>query len=149
MFKKYFVEKADEVMADNTRIFKETPRVLRLLYRKGIKLGVVSTKFRYRIETILRRENLIDLIGVIIGGEDVLKLKPDPFGLLLAVQKLNLSPSEVVYIGDSIVDAETASRAEILFIAILTGVTTCEEFNQFQIGGFLETLSDLPNLIQE
>jgi phosphoglycolate phosphatase len=146
-FKKYFVEKADEVMVRGTRIFKEAPRVLRFLHRKGIKLGVVSTKFRYRIETILRGENLMDPFGVIIGGEDVPKLKPDPFGLLLAVQKLKLSTSEVVYIGDSIVDAETASRANIHFIAILTGVTTHKEFDQFQVDSFIEKLSDLPKLM--
>lgn len=146
-FKFYFIERADEIMADFTDIFTETPRVLRLLHKKGLKLGIVSTKFRYRIETILSRENLRDLFDVIIGGEDVPKLKPDPFGLISAVKKLNLSFSEVLYVGDSIIDAETASRANIHFIAILTGVTTYKEFDHFQVDSFIEKLSDLPKLI--
>ncbi|KKK92042.1 hypothetical protein LCGC14_2706870, partial [marine sediment metagenome] len=53
-FKSYFIEKANEVMSDLTELFKETPKVIKLLNRNNFKLGIVSTKYRFRIETILR-----------------------------------------------------------------------------------------------
>ncbi len=146
-FKYFFIKKADEIMADFTNVFTETPNVIKRLYNNGFKLGIVSTKFRYRIEAILRRENLFYFFEVIVGGEDVSTLKPNPFGLLLVVKTLNLLTSEVIYIGDSIVDAETANRADISFIAVLSGVTPRKVFRRYQVREILHNLSELPNLL--
>ncbi|MFW9877469.1 MAG: HAD family hydrolase [Candidatus Thorarchaeota archaeon] len=146
-FKHFFIKKADEVMADLTLLFTETPKVIKKLYDKGFKLGVVSTKFRYRIETILRRENLLNFFEVIVGGEDVSILKPNPSGLLLAVKKLNLRSSEVIYIGDSTIDAETAKRASISFIAVLSGVTPRDAFSGSQVRDFIKNISELPHIL--
>jgi len=146
-FKHFFIKKADEIMADLTKLFTETPDIIKRLYDKGYKLGIVSTKFRYRIESILRRENLLEFFGVIVGGEDLTSLKPNPSGLLLAVKKLNLISSEVLYIGDSIIDAETADRAGISFIAVLSGVTPRIAFNRYQTREILNNISELPNLL--
>ncbi len=146
-FKYFFIKKADEIMTDFTNIFKETPSVIKGLYKNGFKLGIVSTKFRYRIEAILHRKELLDYFKVIIGGEDVLKLKPNPLGLLLCVKKLNLSSSEVIYIGDSRIDAETANRADISFIAVLSGVTPKKKFSRYQVKEVLDNISELPKLL--
>ena len=134
-------------MSDLTDLFKETPKVIRLLNRNNFKLGIVSTKYRFRIETILRRENILNLFEVIIGGEDVRELKPNPFGLILATKKLNLLPSDVVYIGDTTIDAETAYRAGVSFLAILSGVTPRCAFKGFQVKYFLANISTLPLLL--
>ena len=134
-------------MADFTILFTETPGVIKGLYNKGIKLGIVSTKFRYRIEAILRRENLLNFFEVIVGGEDVSTLKPNPFGLLLAVKKLSITSSEAIYIGDSIIDAETANRAGISFISVLSGVTPRIAFSRSQVRFFLKNISELPNIL--
>ncbi|MFX1572214.1 MAG: HAD family hydrolase [Promethearchaeota archaeon] len=146
-FKSYFIEKADEVMADNTTMFVETSNVIKLLHNKGLRLGIVSTKFRYRIENILCRENLLEFFDVIVGGEDISHLKPDPLGLMHAIKKLNLHTSEVIYIGDSAVDAETAQRAGIHFVAVLSGITPQDAFNQSQVIIFLKNLSELPLIL--
>jgi phosphoglycolate phosphatase len=146
-FKYFFIKRADEVMANLTKLFTETPEVIKTLSDNKMKLGIVSTKFRYRIESILRRENLLDFFGVIIGGEDVTFLKPNPSGLLLGVKKLNLPSSEVIYVGDSLTDAEKANRANISFIAVLSGVTPREAFSQYQVREFLGNLSELPKLL--
>ncbi len=146
-FKHHFIKKADDIMANFTVLFTETPTVIKKLYNRGFKLGIVSTKFRYRIEAILIRENLLNNFEVIVGGEDSSKLKPNPFSLLLAVKKLNLHHSEVIYIGDSTTDAETANKADIPFIAVLSGVTPRKAFRSYQVREFLGDLSELPNLL--
>jgi len=66
---------------------------------------------------------------------------------LLAVKKLKLDRSEVIYIGDSVTDAETAKRAGISFIAVLSGVTPRNAFNQSQLRDFLSNISELPNIL--
>ena len=146
-FRKLFIKRADEVMADLTILFSETSNVIKRLYEMNIKLGIASTKFRYRIEHILERENLLGYFDVIVGGEDVPTLKPDPSALLLAVQKLDLNPSEVVYIGDSITDAQAANNAKIPFIAVLSGVTTQKDFNGLVVSRFLNNISEIPEVL--
>ncbi|MHA2180826.1 MAG: HAD family hydrolase [Promethearchaeota archaeon] len=146
-FKHYFIEKADEVMADFTILFKETPNTIKLLHKKGVKLGIVSTKFHYRIMNILRREGLLDFFDAIIGGEDVQEHKPDPRGLLGAINKLNLSISQVIYIGDSLTDAETAFRAGVSFVGVLSGVTPQNTFENYPVMQILKDISEIPKLL--
>lgn len=146
-FKRFFIEKADKIMTDLTELFTETPSVIKRLHKKNFKLGIVSTKFRYRIEDILSRENLLDYFEVIVGGEDVSTLKPNPSGLLLAAKKLNLTTSQVMYVGDSTIDAETSNSAGISFIAVLSGVTPRKEFSRYQVREFLNNVSELPKLL--
>jgi len=146
-FKYYFIEKADEIMTNNTKLFTETPNVIKFLHSKSIKLGIVSTKFRYRIVNILSREALLDYFEVIIGGEDVQALKPNPIGLLEAIKNLNLSVSQIIYVGDSVTDAETARRAGVSFMAVLSGVTFRNDFKNYPVTKFLNDLSEIPKLL--
>jgi phosphoglycolate phosphatase len=112
-----------------------------------MRLGIVSNKYRYRIEAFLSRENLKDLIDIVVGYEDAPKPKPDPAGLLIAAQKLGTSPVDIVYIGDSLIDAETASRIQIPFIAVLTGVTAREDFKDYSPCHILNGLPELSQLL--
>lgn len=139
-----FIKRADEVMADLTILFESVPQTIAALKEQGLGLGIVSTKFRYRIESILRREGLLDAFDAIIGGEDVSNHKPDPEGMRLAMEKLGRSPSDCVYVGDSVVDAETAERAGVPFVAVLSGVTPREAFGTYDVRQVLEHVSDLP-----
>ena len=77
-----------EVMAEMTSVFPSVRAVLEVLSGRGLSLGIVSTKFRYRIKGILQREGLERFFRVIVGGEDVSAHKPDPSGLLGAVRAL-------------------------------------------------------------
>jgi phosphoglycolate phosphatase len=146
-FSLFFIERANEVMVDLTVLFKETPQVIDILKKNGLMLGIVSTKFRMRIEAILHRDNLLDAFNVIIGGEDVSEHKPNPKSLLLAIEKLKIPSSKLVYVGDTITDAETAKRAGISFIAVLSGSTPINAFLNYKPYGIINNISELQSLI--
>jgi phosphoglycolate phosphatase len=139
-----FIRRAGEVMVDKTVVFETVKPTITLLKQQGLRLGIVSTKYRFRIEEILRREGLLNYFDVIVGGEDVPVHKPDPAGLLSAIERLACSPAEVLYVGDALADAETAGRANIAFIATLSGVTPREAFNSFRVHSFISSLLELP-----
>jgi len=142
-FVRLFVRRADEVMVDQTMLLESVPQTIAALKEQALALGIVSTKFRHRIEAILRREGLLDSFDAIVGGEDVLNHKPDPEGLRLAMKRLGRSPLDCVYVGDSVVDAETAERAGVRFAAVLSGVTPREAFDMYDVCGVLECVCDL------
>jgi phosphoglycolate phosphatase len=142
-FGRLFVERANEVMTDLTFVFEEVPGVIRRLKDEGMAIGIVSTKFRRRIEEILGREDLLEPFDVIVGGEDVSRHKPDPEGLLAAIERLGGSPSGSLYVGDSVTDAETARRAGVPFAAVLNGVTPREAFKDYPAYKILDNLGEL------
>jgi phosphoglycolate phosphatase len=146
-FTQFFIEKADEIMANLTIIFDDVYDVIQILKHHGITLGIVSTKFRYRIESILTRENLLEYFDVIIGAEDVMNHKPNPESLLLALNKLNLSRDNILYIGDSITDAEAAKSAGISFVPVLSGMASKESFRNYQTLVILNNISELLKLL--
>jgi len=142
-FARLFVERANEVMTDQTSIFEEVPEVIKRLKDEGVNLGIVSTKFRRRIEEILGRIDMLEPFDIIVGGEDVSRHKPDPEGLLVAIERLGGSPSGSLYVGDSVTDAETARRAGVPFAAVLNGVTPREAFKDYPAYRIMDNLGEL------
>jgi phosphoglycolate phosphatase len=146
-FRRLFIERAEDVMVQGTFMLDGIPEAIETL-REGFTLGIVSTKFRRRIEAILDREGMRDPFAVIVGAEDVTRHKPNPESLLLALDQLDISPLEAVYIGDSLVDATAAQSAGVRFIAVLSGVTEKEAFQGFDVLQILEGVKDLPGWIK-
>jgi phosphoglycolate phosphatase len=146
-FTRLFVQRADQVMVDLTVMYKSAHTAITALHESGLRLGIVSTKFRYRIEQVLEREKLWPFFDVVIGGEDVEEHKPHPAGLLEAVRRLECAPRSTVYVGDSVVDAEVAKRAAVPFVAVLSGVTPEGHFESYERIGTLKDVSELPRLL--
>ena len=148
LFASNFVKRADQVMVDLTSVFDSVPATTERLIEMGFELGIVSTKFRYRIEEILEREGLSNRFGVIIGGEDVAEHKPHPEGLTTAISRMQMDANDVLYVGDSKVDALTAARAKVPFIAVLSGATSKAEFNEVPKIAVINDISTLPRLLR-
>ena len=147
-FVRLFIQRADQIMADATVLYPAVPDTVRALRARGLALGIVSTKFSYRITSVLSREGLLDPFSVIVGGKDVANHKPDPEGLRLALERLGCAPDEVLYLGDSLVDAETAQRAGAPFVAVLSGVTPREAFVGYPVRAFLAGVGELPGWLE-
>lgn len=146
-FIRWFVQRGDQVMVERTVLFESVPSTVETLTSLGLSLGIVSTKFRYRIEEILRRERLEAFFEVIVGGEDVADHKPDPKGLLTAIQRMRRAPAEVIYVGDSGTDAETARQAGVAFVAVLSGVNPREAFKNYEVYAVIEDLRQLSGVV--
>ena len=119
-------------MVENTELYSDVKEVLRNLKSEGYKIGIVTTKFHYRIEQILNRFNALDLVDLIVGAEDVNIEKPNPEGLLWMVGNLQLEKDNILYVGDSLVDAKTAENAQVKFAGVLTGTTRRDELNLYK-----------------
>lgn len=142
-YKKEYVKEADVHMTVNTFLFPETEEVLTRLKTRGAKIGIISTKYRYRIMELLSKKLPSNFLDIIVGGEDVKEPKPSPEGVLLAIKELGCNKEEVLYIGDSIVDAETAQSAQVDFAGVLHGATTRKELSAYPHVEIMKSLSEL------
>ena len=143
----HFVTKADEIMTAKTVLFGGTVSVLNFLRDNNIKMGIVTNKYRYRIEGTLKMYNLTDHIELIIGNEDVVNPKPDPEALYTASEKMNVAMDKILYVGDSLIDAEAAERAGVDFVAVTTGTTQADEFHAYKYKEIISEISDLREVI--
>ncbi|MBN3851809.1 HAD-IA family hydrolase [Paraburkholderia sp. Ac-20340] len=128
-FARLFVERADEVMVPSTKIYREVPGLFEKLRGHGIKVAIVSNKFRYRIESILDAARLRPLVDVIVGGEDVHRHKPHPDAIALALTHLRVPAASAMYVGDHAVDADAARAAGVSFIGVLSGAMSGEQWS--------------------
>lgn len=146
-FHQLFVQRAEDVMVQSTVLYETVPAVVEALQARGLRLGVVSTKYRRRIHDVLKRESLLHGFQVVIGGDDVERHKPHPEGLFEAMKRLECSPASVLYVGDSLVDAELAKRAAVPLVVVLSGVTPRDHFDTYEPVTVLENISQLPRLL--
>ncbi|MET0412200.1 MAG: HAD family hydrolase, partial [Polyangiaceae bacterium] len=146
-FTECFVKRADEVMLERIVVYPEVPDVLRALHEQGLALGIVSTKYRRRLEGVLRRDGLSELFSVVVGGDDVERHKPHPEGLERAARALELSPAACLYVGDHAVDAEAAQRAGMHFAAVATGFTEPAVWQRFPSFALIADTRELPPLL--
>lgn len=142
-FIKLFHSKAESVMVANTELYAGSKDALQKLKAKGYKIAIVTTKLHYRIEQILSKFDVNELIDIIVGAEDVKIEKPDPEGLLWAIEHLEAMNEEVLYVGDSLVDAKTAENAKVKFAAVLTGTTTRDDFRSYNSAYIGENILDI------
>ena len=142
-FKAEYRREADVYMTPNTRLFPETLRVLRTLKKRGAKIGIISTKYRFRIHDTMDQHLPADFLDIVVGGEDVSRAKPDPEGLLYAIRQLGVKKKRVLYIGDSTVDAETAQAAGVDFAGVTHGVTTADELAAYPHRRIMDSLTEL------
>ena len=138
-----FMLKADEIMVDSTVLYPAAVDALRTLKAWGYLTGIVSTKLRRRIEGTLAKYDIAGLVDIVIGGDDVSAPKPAPEGVLLAITRLGAAKDAVLYIGDSVIDAETAKNAGVAFAAVLTGATEAREFEGYPFERIIRTMEEL------
>lgn len=142
-FKQEYTKEADTHMTINTMLFLETKSVLIALKDADARIGIISTKYRFRIKELLDLHFPGNFMDVIIGGEDVKSHKPSPEGLLSAIKQLRVSKAETLYIGDSTIDAQTAQAAGVDFAGVTHGITTVEELRQYPHKKIMGTLEEL------
>ena len=111
---------------DHIRYYQYIEEVLKKLNRKGIKLAVVTNKFDAAAQEIINKY-FPSIFDVVLGETKELKRKPHPNMCNYVLNKLGLKNSEVLYIGDSEVDIETAKNANLKCISCSWGFRTKEE----------------------
>ncbi len=138
-----YVRIADTEMVKNTFFYDDSIAILQALQHAGLKVGIVSTKYRYRIEETFKQQAGSFPVDIVIGGEDVKAAKPDPSGLNMMIDRLGESKENVLYIGDSYIDAQTAMNAGVDFAGVTTGSTSAEDFKKYPHVCIAESLSGI------
>lgn len=113
----------------HTRFYDGAEEALQALKARGIKLGIVTNKPSELTQPLLEALGWAEGFDVVIGREADRPAKPHPDPIYRAINVLEVSPEETLYVGDSEVDAQAALAAGLEFLIVPYGRAVSDVHN--------------------
>ncbi len=146
-FLRSFAIKRDELLPKVT-LYTGVSRLARALVSKGYKLGLITSAASSR--ALLEVEGIIDDFSVIVGGNDTTYHKPHPEPVLMGLATLQVSPHEVIMIGDTAADIAAAKAAGLrASVGITHGMGTKEILQDAGADYIINMLQEIESVIEE
>lgn len=141
--RKEFVEYYNVHGTEMTRPYDGIVEILTNLQQNGIKLAVASNK--YQQATLHLVKNYFENINfcAVYGQRDGVAVKPDPTIVSDILRDSNVDKSDTLYVGDSIVDMETAQNAEMDAVGVAWGCKTRYELEACKPLAVIERAEEL------
>jgi len=135
-----------ETAVTRTRTYPGVATALAGLAETGHALGICTNKPERPARAVLAHLGLNAHFPVVIGGDSLRLRKPEPAPLQAAVSAL--SARDVLFVGDSEVDAETAARAGLPFALYTEGYRKGAVADMPHARSFAD-FHDLPGIVAE
>ena len=114
---------------------------------KGILIAVASNKYQEATVKLVKQYfPNIDFVEI-LGQREGINVKPDPSIVFDILQKANLSKENVLYVGDSGVDMQTAINAGVDAVGVTWGFRPRAELESFRPMGLIDKAEDLLEFI--
>ena len=101
--------------------------LLQRVHAAGIKVAVATSSKKDDLEVLLAVAKIEDLIDEQTTSDDADRAKPHPDIFASVLKKLGAAPEECLALGDTPYDAESAGKAGIRTIGVMTGGWSREE----------------------
>ncbi len=127
--------------------YPETRPLLEKLAKAGYRMGVVSNCGTYAANSVLARFNLAEYFEITLSRNDVSYVKPSPEGLILALEKLGVSPDRAIFIGDSVNDILAAQSVPMPSCFLMGGESRVTGEDGSMATFRISSLSDLAHIL--
>lgn len=124
---KIFLKKYDQVYDKTSIPYPDINVLIDRLIENDIKIGVNSNKNDVYTKRLIELHFPNINQDWVLGHLDNMKVKPDPEGVNLIIKKMNLEKNDVIYVGDSLTDVQTAKNAEIDCLSVTWGFRSKKE----------------------
>ena len=154
--REHFVPYYDAHNCDYTRPYEGIPELLNTLKAQGHRLAVASNKYQAATEKIVSHF-FPGIFDVILGERDGIPRKPNP-QIVYDIEKIlsSLSANDlstlseaVLYLGDSLVDRDTAANAGVPFIACSWGFVSRQALTEAGVPRLIDQPQELLRNISE
>ncbi len=122
-FRRYY----DEHCTERTEAYPGMPELLETLTAKGIKVAVASNKYQAAVERIIAHYFPQIQFSAIRGERPDCPRKPDPSVVFALLNECPTPKADILMVGDSAVDMETARRACIGSVGVTWGFRPVSE----------------------
>ena len=143
----HFVPYYDIHNADLSTPYPGIVSLLEDLQAQGILIAVASNKYQEATVKLVKQYfPNIDFVEI-LGQREGINVKPDPSIVFDILQKANLSKENVLYVGDSGVDMQTAINAGVDAVGVTWGFRPRAELESFRPMGLIDKAEDLLEFI--
>lgn len=126
----------------HARLYDGAESALRQLHAMGMRIGLCSNKPDDLCHMLTRSFDIDRYIDETLGSTPGIPKKPDPAPLLAIVERLGVTPSDTLYIGDSDADVKAARAAGIPVMLVSYGYTL-RPASQLGSDGVIDSLAEL------
>ena len=123
-------EKYAQICLNKSRLYDGILETIDELHKRQVKLAVLSNKDHNMAEKVVAHFFDKGQFDAVVGTTTGNPIKPDPIHTLKIVDKFKLKPQEVIFVGDSDVDMQTAKACEMLAVGVNWGFRPIEELKQ-------------------
>ncbi len=111
-----FMKRSIKYYEETAKAYPYSRTLLCKIRKKGIKTGLITSKFRKAVDLTLNLIGLDNLFDVTRSGDEVEHNKPSPEGIDSAIEEIGIKDkTKVLYVGDSLYDYEAAKNAGVDF----------------------------------
>jgi len=142
-FKRYY----NDHCCDATKPYAGIPELLEELSARGINLAVTSNKYQEAVTKLIHHYFPTANFRAILGNEEGMPRKPDPSIVFKALSMCPTPKAEVLYVGDSGVDMETARRACVESVGVGWGFRSIHELKEAYADHIISTPSQIKDLV--
>lgn len=133
----------------NTPAFEGIQELLEGLQADGWTLAVV-TGGNHKVQDVLEHHGIAKYFASVVHSERIAKQKPDPEGILLALQECGVSPEQAIMVGDMRYDITAGKNAGVAATVGLThGFGTRAELETAGADYVVDSLGAVPAVIQK
>ncbi|MGL4517720.1 MAG: phosphoglycolate phosphatase [Shewanella sp.] len=142
-----FMHHSQENLEKPSALYRDVHSVLQTLFEAGFKLAVVTNKpYRFTLP-LLEAFNINEFFSLVLGGDSLAKMKPDPLPLQHLLAQWQLDTTELLMVGDSKNDILAAKAAGIASIGLTYGYNYGEDIGLAGPDAVCEQFSELLNWI--
>ncbi|MBQ8889345.1 MAG: HAD family hydrolase [Bacteroidaceae bacterium] len=143
----HFLPFYDKHNADLSTPYPGIPELLQTLQLKGMKIAVASNKYQSAtVKLILHYFPNIQFVEV-LGQREGIAVKPDPSIVFDILRKAEVDKEEVLYVGDSNVDMQTALNAGVDAVGVSWGFRPRTELEAFHPLAVIDKADELLNYL--
>ena len=143
----HFIPYYDAHNADLSAPYPGIVSLLETLQEKGLQLAVASNKYQEATAKLVKQYFPTISFIEVLGQRDGIAVKPDPIIVFDILKKTDVSKEEVLYVGDSGVDMQTAQNAGVDAVAVTWGFRPRAELESFSPKGLIDKAEELVEFV--
>ena len=139
----HFVPYYDMHNADLSQPYPGIEDLLQGLQEKGLGIAVASNKYQEATVKLVRHYFPNITFAEVLGQRENIPVKPDPTIVSDILQKTGIEKEEVIYVGDSGVDMQTARNAGVDAVGVSWGFRPRTELETFHPLAIIDKAEEL------
>ena len=144
----HFQAKASETVVSSTVALPGADETLYTMHDLGYRLAIASTKIRSHIDGVVEKFGWSGLLDACSGGDEVQHVKPAPDIFHLTLDRLGVTASDAIVVGDTINDVLAAQAVQIPVVAVRSPYGRDDKLRDSNPDHLLESVAELPELLR-